>query len=75
MIGGIMKSRIAKKWCGRDAELECLSAPVRKISEHIEMKKPGKRYVRQICFNSALKEFNKYYYRLSEMESFSLTYS
>ena len=29
----------------------------------------------QICFIFTLQEFNNYYYKLSEMESFSLTYS
>ena len=32
-------------------------------------------YVKQIFFILTLQEFNKYYCRLSEMESFSLTYS
>ena len=70
-----MKSRIAEKWCKRDAELERLFALVRKRSEHIETKKQEKKYVTQICFNLTLEKFNKYYYTLSEMESFSLTYS
>ena len=75
MIGGIVKSRIAGKWCERDAELERLLVLVRKRSKHIETKKQGKKYVRQICFNLTLEEFNKYYYTLSETESFSLTCS
>ena len=75
VIGGIVNSRIAGRWCKRDAELEHLFALVRKRSEHIETKKQGKKYVRQICFILTLQEFKKYYYRLSEMESFSVTYS
>ena len=75
MIGGIVKSRIAGKWCEEDAELGRLFALIRKRSEHIETKKQGKKYVRQICFILTLEEFNKCYYRLSEMEGFSLTYS
>ena len=38
-------------------------------------KKQEKKYVRQICFVLTLQEFNRYYYRLPEMESFSLIYS
>ena len=75
VIGGIVKSRIAGKWCEGDAELECVFAFVRKRSEHTETKKQGKKYVRQIFFILTLEEFNRYYYRLSEMESVSLTYS
>ena len=75
VIGGIVNSRIAGKWCKRDAELEHLFALVRKRTEHIETKKQGKKYVEEICFISTLQEFNKYYYRLSKMESFLLTYS
>ena len=73
VVGGIVKSRIAGKWCERDAELGRLFALIRKRSEHIETKKQGKKYVRQIWFNLTLEEFNKYYYTLSETESFSLT--
>ena len=49
VIGGIVYSRIAGKWCERDTELENLFALVRKTSEYIETKKQGKKYVRQIC--------------------------
>ena len=51
MIGGIVNSQIVDKWCERDAELEHMFALVRKRSEHIETKKQGKQYVRQIGFN------------------------
>ena len=72
-IGGDANSRIAGKWCKRDEKFEHLLALVRKRSEHIEMKKQGKK--RQICFILTLQEFNKYYYRLSGVENFSLTCS
>ena len=51
MIGGIVNTQIADKWCERDGELEHMFALVRKRSEHIETKKQGKKYVRQIGFN------------------------
>ena len=73
--GGITNTGIAGKWCKRGAELEHLFAIVRKRSEDIDRKKQGKKYSSQICFISILEKFNKYYYRLTEMESFSLTYS
>ena len=38
MIGYFVKSRIAGKWCERDAELECRFALDRKRSKHIEIK-------------------------------------
>ena len=47
----------------------------RKTSENIETKRQGKKYVRQTCFVLILQKFNKYYYRLTEMESFPLKYS
>ena len=75
MISGIANTGIAGKCCKVGAELEYLFAIVRKRSEDIEMKKQGKKYSRQICFISVLEKFNKYYYRLAEMESFLLTYS
>ena len=70
---GIRNTGIAGKWCKRGAELEHLFAIVRKRYEDIEKKKQGKKYSSQICFISILEKFNKYYYRLTEMESFSLT--
>ena len=70
---GIRNTGIAGKWCKRGAELEHLFAIVRKRDEDIEKKKQGKKYSSQICFISILEKFNKYYYRLTEMESFSLT--
>ena len=73
--GGIRNTGIAGKWCRRGAELEHLFGNVRKWSEDIETKKQGEKYSIQICFISILQKFNKYYYRLTEMESFSLTYS
>ena len=75
MIGRIVTARIAGKWCKQGAELEHLLATVRKISENIETKRQGKKYVRQVCFILILQKFSKYYYRLTEMESFPLTYS
>ena len=75
VIGGIANTGIAEKWCKWGAELKHLFAIVRKRSEDIETKKQGKKYVRQICFILILQKFNKCYYRLSEMESFSLTCS
>ena len=47
----------------------------RKRSENIETKRQGKKHERQTCFILILQKFNKYYYRLTEMESFPLTYS
>ena len=75
MISGIANTGIAAKWCKGSAELEHLFAIVRKRSEDIETKKQGKKYSMQICFISILEKFNKYYYRLTEMESFSLPYT
>ena len=41
----------------------------------VRVKENAAFILNQICFIFTLQEFNKYYYRLSEMESFSLTYS
>ena len=73
--GGITNTGIAGKWCKRGAELEHLFENVRKRSEDIDTKKQGKKYSSQIYFVSILEKFNKHYYRLTEMESFSLTCS
>ena len=75
LIGGIASSQNVEKWCEQDAELEHVFALFRKWSDHIETKKQGKKYVREICFFLSLQAFNKYDFRLSRMESFSLTYS
>ena len=75
MSGGIKNTGITGKWCKRGTELEQLFTIVRKRSDDIETEKQGKKYSSQICFISILEKFNKYYYRLTEMESFSLTYS
>ena len=72
MSGGITNIGIAGKWCKRGAELEHLFENVRKRSEDIYTKKQGKKYSSQIYFISILEKLNKYYYRLTEMESFSL---
>ena len=42
VIGYFVKSRIAGKWCERDAELECRFALDRKRSKHIEIKSKEK---------------------------------
>lgn len=75
VISGIASSPIAGKWYEREAELEHLLALVRKTSEHIEAKKQRKNYVRQIYFILTLQKSKKYYYKLPEIETFSLTYS
>ena len=75
MISSIANTGITGKWCKGGAESEHLFVIVRKRSEDIKTKKQGKKYSRQICFISILGKFNKYYFRLTEMESFSLTYS
>ena len=63
------------KYGKRGKKIEYLFTLVKERSEHIETKNQGKKYVRQICFILILQEFNKYYFRLTEMENFPLTYS
>ena len=63
------------KYGKRGKKIEHLLNPVKERSQNIETKNQGKKYVTQICFILILQEFNKYYYRLTEMEHFPLTYS
>ena len=73
VVSGVVNEFIYGKWEKRQADLKLVYALVRKRADHVQSKKTGTNFSRQIVFTMPLADYNSHYPNLSKSPIYHLT--